>query len=164
MSDTTASDTVPADTAAFGLTWGVKASFMGYISGLQDGSIVLSEGATLTPAGTVHFPFAQTHETDGAQWIRTTGAVAFSGHYGMLAVTLRNLALRVTPEGATLLTEQDNGFYPIADVALPEPDESAEAFVWDAAAVALNDKGEAYFSQYPAGTAMDALRVALPLA
>lgn len=155
----------PAD--AHGITWGVRASFVGYIRSLRDGVIECTGGASMTPGATFHFPFAGTNADEGEQWVLSSGEVYFEGHFGMMAVPLRNLALKVVPDApATLCAEQEDGtFYPIADVTLGDPVTTETALVWEDAPVALTATGSEYFgSQYPAGTEMAPLRLSVPLA
>lgn len=156
-----------ADAATGGLTWGVRRSFVAYIRSLADGVIEVGGGAQETSEGAFHFPLADEFDVDGAaeRWIRGRGAVRFEGHGGMLTVPLVGLAVRVLPTAATLFCEQSDGaVYPLADIHLGEPVTDGGSLVWPEAPVVLNAEGARYFgAQYPAGTAMDPIRIHLPL-
>ena len=158
----------PSDTRTetYGITWGVRASFLAYIRGASDGSIELSGDAAFTPEGAIHFPFARLegNESDDERWIRCGGGALFQAHFGMLRIPLQNLTVRVVPGGATLLSEQSDGsLFPIANVELSDPEITADGVVWAAAPVALNEPGSRYFgSNYPEGTPMDPLLIRLP--
>ena len=80
------------------LTWGVKASFSGYVEA-SEGSITLSDGATRTEEGTFVFmaqpggdlSIAADGSATGA--MRFQGTVVFEAHGGMLKSTLAELGL-----------------------------------------------------------------------
>lgn len=150
----------------YGFTWGVRASFLAYIRGLGDGSIELDGGVAYTDDGALFFPFAglDASEDDSERWIRTQGSALFQGHHGMLTVPLRDLLVRMTRESATLCSVQSDGsVYPIADVALGEPEIGAEGIVWRDAPVMLTEPGSRYFGgNYPEGTPMEPLTIRLP--
>ncbi|MDR7083277.1 hypothetical protein J2X01_002571 [Arthrobacter ginsengisoli] len=150
----------------YGITWGVRGSFIAYIQGLGDGSIRFSDGANFDSNGAIHFPFAalSAGERNNERWIRCSGGVLFQGHFGMLSVPLLNLAIRVTEDGATLCAEQESGsYFPIGEVDLANPEVSDAGVLWRDAAVTLNEPGSRFFgSNYSEGTVMDPLCIRVP--
>ena len=86
------------------LTWGVKASFRGYVEGVG-GSITASDGATRTEDGGIVFTAIPggdlTIAPDGSATgsMRFEGTVHFKAHGGMLDSTLAELALEATDDG-----------------------------------------------------------------
>ncbi|MEM7079645.1 MAG: HtaA domain-containing protein [Pseudomonadota bacterium] len=89
------------------LSWGVKASFRGYVEG-AGGSITLGDGATRAQDGTFVLPalpggdlvFAADGSASGS--MRFKGSVEFEAHGGMLKATLNELGVEVTEEGLVL--------------------------------------------------------------
>ena len=89
------------------LTWGVKASFRGYVEAAE-GSITLSDGATHAEDGTFVF-MAQpggdlSIAADGSATgtMRFNGTVTFEAHGGMLKSTLTELGLEAGDDGLVL--------------------------------------------------------------
>ena len=93
------------------LTWGVKASFRGYVEAME-GSVTLGDGATQTEDGAIVFTavpggdlaFDQDGSATGS--MRFTGSVTFEAHGGMLKSTLTELGIENGEEGL-VLTVQD---------------------------------------------------------
>ncbi|MBB5750326.1 HtaA domain-containing protein [Micrococcus sp. TA1] len=86
---------------AGGLLWAVHEGFVAYVSRLADGRVDVDGGAVLQPDGSILFPLAP----DGPA-LHGTGAVHFTGHHGLLAVTLANPAALGTG-GSAVLTIDD---------------------------------------------------------
>jgi hypothetical protein len=101
----------PTATAAGSLTWGIKASFRSYIAGpVAKGSISLSGGVSSSGSG---FRFGQSNAdwnvdagTGSADY---AGSVRFSGHSGVLDLTLSNPSITVTSPTAATLNVTANG-------------------------------------------------------
>ena len=89
------------------LTWGVKASFRGYVEA-AGGSVELSDGATRADDGTFVFTAVPggdlTIGPDGTASgaMRFEGTVTFEAHGGMLKSTLTELAVEAGEEGLVL--------------------------------------------------------------
>ena len=89
------------------LTWGVKASFCGYVEAME-GSITVSDGATRAADGSFEFTAAPggdlTIAPDGSATgsMRFQGSVAFDAHGGMLKATLTELGVDAGDEGLVL--------------------------------------------------------------
>ena len=89
------------------LTWGVKASFRGYVEAAE-GSITLSDGATRTEDDAFVFMAQPGGDLSIAPDGRATGAMRFQGtvvfeaHGGMLKSTLAELGLEAGENGLVL--------------------------------------------------------------
>ena len=75
--------------------WGVKSSFRRYITGPVAGGSQELTGATSNADGSYHFTAAEgTVEADGSYHVKFTGSsVKYTGHHGVLEVTIRDLEL-----------------------------------------------------------------------
>lgn len=126
-----------------GLLWGVHASFREYLQRLSDGRTEVSDGAVLLDDGRVLFP-----ALDGSPG-RFAGAVHFTGHHGMLALTLARPQLT---DGA--LTVDDP--FPTAD-----PGARIAVVVHEThGSTRLTEEGsDLFLGTYPAGTEFDPLTV-----
>lgn len=150
------------------LTWGVKHSFRGYVEG-AGGKTDTSDGAGRTADGGFTFAASPdstlTLDTDGRLAGRGTflGVVQFEAHGGMLKVCLADPILEITDAGC-VLTVAD---HPIRTYRL-------EAARLDLAAMTAEPSGEVVIpaallmfgcqwlgDHYPAGTALDPVRLAV---
>ena len=149
------------------LTWGVKSSFRSYIVGpVARGSISVSDGATTTGGA---FVFGQrSRDFDSGTGTGTSsyrGAVRFTGHDGVLDLTLANPVVRIESTAkATLLVTVNGRQTPIGAVNLAAANKRTVAggVAYSNAPVSLTAAGVGAFSNgssqfYSAGTAMDAL-------
>src|SRR5690606_23779894 len=133
---TSAAPAATGETGGHGLMWGVRGSYVSYIAALADGAVTVSDGTTITDAGSSHFSYAARVAGEGERWIRCVGGVRFSGHFGMLEVPLRSLSVRVLPDDAELFTEQSDGsVFSLAEIAFTEPVMSGSEILWEAAPV-----------------------------
>lgn len=90
------------------LTWGVKESFRSYISGsIANGSWEASDGATYdTPSFQWGSGIGEIDPATGTGSVSFTGSVHFTGHDGVLDLTLANPTLEFEGDGkATLLLD-----------------------------------------------------------
>jgi hypothetical protein len=69
------------------LSWGVKASLVGYVRGMADGRVETTDGAELAD-NAFRFP-----RREGADDLAFRGSVALTGHGGMLRVVIADPAL-----------------------------------------------------------------------
>ena len=144
--------------AATGLVWGVKTSWVSYITRMSDGVVSTSGGAKRLDTGEFHFPLASIDE-DGARFV---GAVRFSGHFGMLDVNFGEFAVTCT-EGIVDLSVADDDPDSIGGrrtvLVLEEPTD--EAGIVSFARPLLTARGaDLFFDNYRPGTRFD--RVAIP--
>ncbi len=167
-----AAEPVAISTGA-GADWGIKASFRSYIAGpIANGSTEVSEGASVNPNGTFHFPVASgTYDPDSRSTVlQLAGAVHFSGHEGQLDLKIWSPRIEITPEGAALYAEvtsrslQEGAslvHYPNAkladlDIDAATPTVDSTTTTWSALPAALTPEGVQPFAGfYTAGTALD---------
>jgi hypothetical protein len=154
-----------------GLTWGVKRSFVNYLTTLPDGAISAAKGATEVGPGLFNFlPGGGSFDPGtGTGILRFRGDVRLAGHYGMMFVQVADPWVEFRPDGAVLT------------VALGEPgDDAAErivlvafdaaaprrvgaSFVWRSLPTRLTREGSDVFNhQYETNQAMDPLSIRVP--
>lgn len=128
-----------------GLIWPIKQTFVEYIEIMNDGDVRTDGGARRIEDGSFFFPLVA--ETSRGQ--EFGGVVHFTGHYGMLALSIADPHLVRGPQ-RTMLTVAD----PDADdgrLAFAEVDDSTDAFV----PRLTRDGADLFFDNYRAGTALD---------
>ncbi|MHA7134775.1 HtaA domain-containing protein [Oerskovia turbata] len=153
------------------LQWGVKESFRSYITGsIAKGGVVASGGASIKGES---FDFQQV----GGSWqpgsllgsAEYGGTVTFSGHDGLLNLTLTRPTVEITSAGRGVLvvdvrsanldgTTFDAQRVPFADLALGNGDilQGDGSIAYVNVATTLTAAGSQAFSGfYPAGTALD---------
>lgn len=94
-----------------GLAWGVKSSFVRYVSSMG-GAEELEDGAVLTRDGEYYFGLAdQTGFDPEARLgvLQFRGTVHFSGHAGLLDVRIVDPRITMTSEGAVMSVETGAG-------------------------------------------------------
>jgi len=153
------------------LTWGVKESFRDYIVGpIAKGGAVATSGASVTD-GVFRFGQAEGGTFSAANGRGTAayaGTVRFTGHDGLLDLTLTDPVVDVTGAGtARLLVDAtskgldgstfDRDDVVFATLALGAPTTSADgAVTYRGARATLTADGSAAFAGfYPAGTTLD---------
>jgi Htaa len=125
------------------LTWGVKESFRSYISGsIAKGGWEAGDGATYaTPAFAFTGATGEIDPVSGAGRVAFHGSVHFTGHGGILDLTIASPTLRIDGDGrATLLLDvrgTDTSGAPAIDAKQTEIGTLAAAPAVDAAAGAL---------------------------
>jgi Htaa. len=131
------------------LEWGIKKSLIGYVRGMDDGRILVGDGATASDDGVFVFP--------GDDELRFRGSVTLLGHDGMMRVVVQDPWI-----------ERDGGRWMLS---IADPDDPARlAFVTIEAlgvdedgvrhgtGVALTSDGaDLFFGPYVEGTAFDDL-------
>lgn len=160
------------------LTWGIKQSFVSYITGpIAHGSITTSGNAT----GAYPFSWSSGSSTLNADATAGsasfTGTVAFTGHGGLLDLTLSNPRIELT--GATtgtlyadvvsksLSSGQPESFPGVAfaSLVLPAATISDSTATWSGVTATLTETGAPAFAGfYAAGTALDTLSLSAPVA
>jgi hypothetical protein len=153
-----------------GLTWGIKKSFMRYLSAIEDIAIGLHGGAVMLDLGALNFEY-KSSTVDPATMNGTfdfAGSGELSAHGGMLSVTLSNPRVTVTGDEAILSIEKTAGD-PNSRLALcTMTGGSYESFgsdlLWSSDRVSLAPEGVSVFGgQYATGQQLDPiyLRIAL---
>ncbi len=142
------------------ISWGVKESFVSYVNGpIAKGSADISWGS-----GSGSF---NADENLGS--VNYGGSATFTGHSGVLNLTLSNPSIQVTGAGSATLSVVANGSrVTIATLSLPAASVSGRAISWRNAAATLTSAGASLFSYngnafYPAGTALDPVSFSWPL-
>ncbi|HRO31377.1 HtaA domain-containing protein [Citricoccus sp.] len=141
--------TVPAG----GLLWAVHEGFVAYVSRLADGRVDVDGGAVRQPDGSILFPLAP----DGPA-LHGTGAVRFTGHHGLLAVTLANPAVLGTGGSAVLAI--DDPFTPGERLAFARLGAPASGQAACYPAPTLTEEGaDLFLGNYREGTPLAPLRI-----
>ena len=146
------------------LTWGVKASFRGYVEAVE-GTIEVGDGASLADDGSFVFssvPGGDLNITaDGTATgsMRFLGTVTFEAHGGMLKSTLAELALEAGDDGLVLTVldapmNQDR--CAIATLEFVEVDAAGAVTLRSA----ITDDGMYQIADnYPTGTELDPVKL-----
>ncbi len=144
------------------LTWGVKASFRGYVEA-AGGSIAVSDGAERTEDGAIVFKAAPggdlSIDSDGTATgsMRFEGSVTFNAHGGMLNSVLSEIGLEATDEGlviTVLEAPMNEGRCTIATVG---PIEVGDDNTVSAGTQITMDGMYQIADNYPPGTELDPL-------
>nr|WP_237682304.1 HtaA domain-containing protein [Microbacterium sp. B19(2022)] len=104
--------TPPASVPGGSLRWAISSKFASYITGgIAQGAISVSDGATRSGS---QFQFGQTVGGDfdvktGLGSVVYRGSVRFTGHHGVLDVTVSNPQIRITSAGAATLFVTSGG-------------------------------------------------------
>jgi hypothetical protein len=154
-----------------GLTWGLKRSFIRYISTLPDGTHTETAGATLEPPSLFRFSptGSDLDPTTGLGTMRFRGEVRLGGHRGMLGVLIADPWVKMTAGGA-VLSVVDARHWPdrsrrlaLATLASVRPAETPDGLVWGPVPAHLTAEGAHVFGgQYAAGEEMDTVVAYLP--
>lgn len=125
------------------LTWGVKESFRSYISGsIANGSWDTADGATYaTPVFTFTGATGQIDPTTGAGTVSFAGSVHFTGHGGILDLTIAAPTLQIGEGGKAVLRmdvrSNDTSGAPAVDTKQAEIGGLATPLAFDATAGTL---------------------------
>ncbi|MGO3527165.1 HtaA domain-containing protein [Glutamicibacter arilaitensis] len=141
------------------LEWGLKSSFVGYISSLADGRIEASNGVWQV-GNALAFPVSPAVEVpENEIWFN--GRVSFSGHGGMMKLNL--IEPRIVNHDETITLTIDEAGERIAIAELTETSVSnAFGLVKTRFAAVLTEAGSKLFNgQYPAGQQMEEVEVVL---
>lgn len=148
------------------LTWGVKASFRGYVTGPIAHGAITTTGVGTTD-GLFQFGAAEGGTYDSATGTGTaqySGSVRFTGHAGALDLTLSDPVVRIDSASSATLLVSVNGGEPVEfaslDLAAATRISTETLQTWQGVPATLTDAGTAAFSLggsafYPAGTALD---------
>ncbi|AWB90105.1 HtaA domain-containing protein [Salinibacterium hongtaonis] len=157
MSETIAS-TGESPSIGTGLAWGVKDSFLRYITTMPGGSPTTSGDATTTRDGSFYFATADQSGFDTTALtgtIKFSGRINFVGHFGALSVSLVDPWLILDSEGGSLSVEWGTGPESRSEIVRVIPDAPVAAgsvLAWRAAETFLSPLAVAQFnSVYRAG-------------
>ncbi len=154
--------TIPSTAPAGSLQWGVKASYRDYITGpIAHGAISVSGDATGS-GGVYRFPQSGASGYNPASGTGSTayrGAVRFSGHDGLLDVTISNPAVNVTGPNTAILSATVSGFgrIDLGVISLSSASKTVVggAVIYGNAPVTLTAAGVPVFERYAAGESLD---------
>lgn len=143
-----------------GLTWGVKASFVGYVGG-TGGGVRVTEGAASVD-GAFFYPLLDQSEFELATargTIRFGGRVHFSGHFGALDLTLGEPWLESDDRGAVITVDTGTtGRVPLVALGAAETRLEGEHIVWAGVQTLMVPDAAALFNgAYGTGEAFDPL-------
>src|SRR5690606_23326833 len=99
--------TVETPRPRFGLQWGIKSSFLDYVTRMPDGRALAGAGVTVNERGELVFPFDE-EATSSPETFAFGGDVRFSGHFGLLFVQIA-LPHIVVRDGVGEMTVLDPG-------------------------------------------------------
>lgn len=141
------------------LEWGLKSSFVGYISSLPDGRIEASNGVWQV-GNSLAFPASPaTDVPENEVWFN--GRVSFSGHGGMMKLDLVEPRVENHEESITLTIVADGGRVAIAELTETSVSRAFGLTKTRFGAV-LTEAGSAMFNgQYPAGQQLEEVQVVL---
>ena len=152
----------PDPLPALGLSWGIKRSFIDYISSLPDGSVSATDGATVAEPSLFCFsPESSDYDVGrGTGVLRFRGDVRLAGHHGMLLVRLLNPWISFTGGSGVLSISTGDGQdrTPVGFLTPSMPRVADRSLVWDPVDVVISPEGSELFDgQYAAGQPMDPL-------
>lgn len=146
------------------LRWGIKSSFLGYVSRMPDGRAYLGNGAAVNEHNELLFPL--TSAEDGT--FTFGGTVTFSGHFGMLFVQVAEPRIAVRDGEAEMTVadpeSDDGGRLRLVTFGLTGPAPEGDLEHWTAADVRLTEEGVPVFGDvYQAGEQFAPLTITVPL-
>lgn len=150
-----------------GLTWGIKRSFVEYITDLPDGTVTVSAGAAVSGSGHFSFPSAGSDYDvrTGTGVLRFRGDVRLAGHHGMLLFRLLDPWVEFSGGRGVLSigTGAGQDRAELGFVQATAPREIGGFLIWEQADVLNSPAGaELFDGQYAAGQPMDPLSIRVP--
>lgn len=156
-----------------GLRWALKRSFLDYVERAPGGRGALSDGAVATEAREVVFrpdPGALAPPVQEGALLAFSGAVTFTGHFGMLFVRIANPWVTIQRERGELTILDPFQREGDARLGLATFEISAHAIAdgfehWTAADVRLAPEGCTLFNDvYPVDEPLEPLTIIVPVA
>ncbi|WAH97745.1 HtaA domain-containing protein [Arthrobacter sp. MMS18-M83] len=151
------------------LEWGIRRTFIEYVSGLDDGEITAEEPATVSGLGRFSFPAQPGSELDpktGFGVLKFSGTAHASGHFGLMSVTITDPWIEIGLDCAAL-TIPDPDRDPVSGkrIALAtltlKTEDGSNVWVDIASTLAVEAIG-IFNRQYESGSAMDPVTVVYP--
>lgn len=166
-----------ASVSGAGLQWGIKSSFRNYISGgIAQGSWSTNSGAAYSGGAFTFGAGSGTYAKDSRTGtVSFPGSVHFTGHDGVLDLTLSNLRFRQDgPSSATLIADvrssstdgekSNRAGVKFATISTSGLQVTAGQVTLKGAATTLTAAGaESFAGFYEAGTALDPVSLTIPL-
>lgn len=179
VSPTTVDSAASCEITGGTLKWGVKESFRSYISGsIANGSWEASDGATYeTPDFEWSNAKGSIDPATGTGRVSFTGAVHFTGHDGVLDLTIANPTIEFEGDGrAALMLDArstdttgevvvDEDAQWVGDMTVPDPIAPSENALTlsDQGAVLTSEGAKAFAGFYQAGVDLDPINLDLQL-
>lgn len=157
-----------------GLTWGIKRSFVKYLSYLPDAAVSAADGADIVNGSFFNFApdGGDFDPSTGLGTLQFKGDVRLSGHGGMMRVRLLNPWVTVTGAGAELGVSGHASDTPsriptippvLAELSAGTPLLTEGRLLWLDLTTRLSADGTGVFNdQYPLGQEMDPLFIHVP--
>ncbi|GGC84902.1 hypothetical protein GCM10011512_09690 [Tersicoccus solisilvae] len=135
------------------LIWAFHADFTAYVERLADGRVDVSGGAERTADGRFRFPVGIARGT----CLKGTGAVHWTGHHGLLAVTLADPAIEHSGPVVTIT----DPFSPaermvLAHLGDPEETETGRRYTRP---ILTESGADLFMDHYPAGLPLASLEI-----
>lgn len=141
------------------LEWGLKSSFVSYISSLADGRIEASNGVWQAGNSLVFPASSATEVPDNEVWFN--GRVSFSGHGGMMKLDLIEPRVENHDETISLTIAMADGRVAIAELTETVVSR-AFGLVKTRFSAVLTEAGSKLFNgQYPAGQQLEDIEIVL---
>lgn len=158
-----------APRVASGMVWGIKATFLDYLSRMPDAKSSVDYGAQKMDSGAYFFPLLSADEYDPTTnegTIKFGGSVSFAGHHGFLFVTFaapwvtfngNNSYLSISRPSAN---PELNGRLPLLDIGPGKRFSHRGARAWANLPTALRKEGVELFNEvYSPGEGFDPLDI-----
>ena len=161
------------------LTWGVKESFRSYISGsIANGGWEVSDGANYsTPLFSWSNPTGEIDAESGEGAVSFLGTIHFTGHGGVLDLTLSNPTIELAGDGTArmlmdarsnsvqgelVVDEEQIYIGKIEGIAASDPSSGAFSFT-DAPMILTSEGASAFGEMYSSGDALDPVNLTLQM-
>lgn len=160
--------------ASAGLVWPIKASFVAYVLGMDDGELAASAGATVSTSRVFAFEAdTESNSATGADafdartrrgTLHFRGDVRFTAHFGMLSVQIFDPSIEFGAETVVLTVVTDGQRIPLATLTLPEASTNDSQLSWRGVVPRLSPAGSNLFNGvYPPGQELDLLDIVVDL-
>jgi hypothetical protein len=167
-------ETVQNGDASAGLLWPIKASFVAYVLGMDDGELEAGNGATVSASHVFAFEPAPTSgsSTGGTTFdastrqgtLRFRGEVRFTAHFGLLSVQISDPFIEFGTESVVLSAATDGQRILLATLTLPEAATHDSHLSWRGVVPRLSSAGSSLFNGvYPPGQELDLLDITVDL-
>ncbi len=141
-----------AATTRSGLHWIIKPSFIRYIESMSDGEIWVFDGAERLSDGSFYFPLVNEDVVGDTRTRTFRGTVQFTGHRGMLVVTLADIRIEEKVDAARLSIADalmPNGRLEMLDLRVGELNATESRY---SSSALTEDGADLFFENYPIGT------------
>jgi hypothetical protein len=138
------------------LVWTFKSSFVDYIARMNDGLVIASDEATRRADGAFVFPGSASPRSTSAK-LCFNGNAEFSGHFGMLYISISNPCVEERSNGLFLSIDDSETAGERIDFALLADHVRHDTSVEFEKVTLTHAGADVFFDNYPAGTELDPL-------